>query len=195
MRRSCRILILIGISLTLIACMSKQRRTVINMKRSANATLPHHLGSQESYLLKHLQGTDAQVIHEDDRLRIILPKYCNFKTGSSVVNPHLMRLLDVIAIAVKDNPMSVAVVHGYADSRGHYKYNHALSERRSHAVIAYMDSQGMPLHQYITEGHSERHPRGNNATTHGRHINRRIEITLHEAVGRHDSYNFNPLVK
>lgn len=167
-----------------VACMKQtnQKPVRITHHRATNATLSPDLNHHTATLLKQLAHTKTTIIHQDkDKVRLIFPEETNFKPNSSTVNLQLMSILEVVAQTFKKCPYSTLTIHGYADSQGPNKINQALSERRAHAVMAYLKSHDMPANHLVTVGHSEAKPRTVNSTKHGRHVNRRVEITIHQS--------------
>lgn len=169
----------------LTGCMSAKEKYISSIQKAPEATLPHHLGGHEKDLLTELHNSGADVIHEDTQLRIIFPEDANFSRGSTALNKKMMTLLDDIAGVLQERTYSLAAIHGYADSEGPVKVNQALSERRAHSVIAYLEAQGIPANRFVTVGHNEARPRATNATPSGRKQNRRVEITIHKPKDEH----------
>ena len=147
---------------------------------SHRSVAPGRIARQERTLVAHLTQTGAKVFHEGNYLRIVMPDNANFISNSSVVPANLMGILDYVAAVLLDYPYSTAIIHGNADNQGPQKLNQALSERRSHAVIAYLESQGIPANRLDTYGHGEHNPDATNATAMGRKRNRRVEIIIEE---------------
>ena len=73
---------------------------------------------------------------------------------------------------------TVVEVAGHTDSTGSDEYNLHLSQRRANTVGEYLYTQGIMDQRIITVGMGEHHPVADNATTGGRQMNRRVEITL-----------------
>lgn len=164
------------------------RSQVKHLKNARLATLPHHLDQDETDLLTRVHQLGVRVIHEDVRLRMVMPGRCSFAPRSSAVNPYMMAVLDRLSVVLKRNRKTMAVIHGHTDNRGSKQANQALSERRSHAVIAYLESQGIAANRLVTEGYGSTQPIANNKNQQGRELNRRVEITLLEGPIQHDNY-------
>lgn len=166
-----------------------RRGQIRHLKNAEYATLPHHLDQDETDVLTRVHHLGVRVVHEDVRLRLLMPPQCGFSRKSSTVNPRLMEVLDRVVAVLKHNNKTMAVVHGYSDGKGNAKANQALSERRAHAAIAYMESQGIPSNRLVTEGYGSQYPIASNDTEIGRELNRRVEITLLEGPIYHDNYS------
>ena len=63
-----------------------------------------------------------------------------------------------------------------------------LSEKRAHAVLAYLVQQKIPLTTVDTSGFGETRPVASNDTEEGRRQNRRVDVVVTgEAIGRLDA--------
>lgn len=75
-----------------------------------------------------------------------------------------------------DVTWQAVVAVGYTDSVGSAAYNRKLSERRAHAVKAYLVGKGVDPNIIATDGKGQAQPVADNSTTEGRAKNRRTEI-------------------
>ena len=103
-----------------------------------------------------------------------------FDFDKSVLKPAGKAKLDDLIAKVKGINLEVIIAVGHTDSIGTYKYNQALSIKRSEAVKAYLVSKGIEKNRVYTEGKGEKQPVADNKTKEGRSKNRRVEI---EVVG------------
>lgn len=85
--------------------------------------------------------------------------------------------LTEVVTYLQQHPDTTAVVTGYTDSVGPEPYNQWLSERRAHAVVTYLHSQGIDITRLTAQGKGELMPIADNTTEEGRAQNRRVEIT------------------
>ncbi len=71
-------------------------------------------------------------------------------------------------------------VTGYADTTGSAAFNQQLSDRRSQAVIQYLEEQGdIPVHRILpATGLGTTHEAAANNTSSGRKLNRRVEVKV-----------------
>ncbi|MGL5409344.1 MAG: OmpA family protein, partial [Shewanella sp.] len=81
---------------------------------------------------------------------------------------------------LKQYPSASAVISGHTDSIGSDQYNQSLSERRAASVVDYIVSQGIDASRLTAVGHGSTMPAMDNATDHGRAMNRRVEIIIPE---------------
>jgi outer membrane protein OmpA-like peptidoglycan-associated protein len=100
-----------------------------------------------------------------------------FKTDSAQPVEEKSELSD-IASTVKRTPSAHVRIEGYADSRGSFDYNHALSLRRAEAVKQQLVGQGVNKDQVDTVPLGESSPQADNGTAEGRQLNRRAEIII-----------------
>jgi outer membrane protein OmpA-like peptidoglycan-associated protein len=101
-----------------------------------------------------------------------------FPLGGDVLQDQDFGLLDVSAIAMKQNEHSRMIVTGYTDSEGDEEANQLLSLRRANAIVNYMAWKGIARSRLEAVGKGESSPIADNATEAGRRQNRRIEVEL-----------------
>ncbi|MGI8962125.1 MAG: OmpA family protein [Bryobacteraceae bacterium] len=103
-----------------------------------------------------------------------------FKLNSATLSPEDKKDLDQLAQQASNEKGYVIEVAGFADASGKAAVNQALSERRAHAVIQYLEQQGnIPLHRILTPaGMGTSHAVADNKTRSGRKMNRRVEVTV-----------------
>lgn len=86
-------------------------------------------------------------------------------------------LLNALQILV-DNPAMKVEVIGYTDDLGSDSYNLSLSKRRAQVVKDYMTANGISSERLDVKGMGEADPVGDNQTSEGRILNRRIEFKV-----------------
>jgi outer membrane protein OmpA-like peptidoglycan-associated protein len=101
-----------------------------------------------------------------------------FPLGGDVLQDQDFGLLDVSAIAMKQNERSRMIVTGYTDSEGDEEANQLLSLRRANAIVNYMAWKGIARSRLEAVGKGESSPIADNSTEAGRRQNRRIEVEL-----------------
>jgi len=103
----------------------------------------------------------------------------HFEPGSARLTNIAKAILDDVALRMKQEPTSTAVVIGYTDNRENTGANHDLDRRRAEAVRDYLVSRhGIDPSRISVEGRDAREPVGDNATAEGRLRNRRVVIRL-----------------
>jgi OmpA-OmpF porin, OOP family len=103
-----------------------------------------------------------------------------FRSGSAVLTQQAKTDLDNIATQSKNAKGYVLEVTGFADTTGKIALNQELSQRRAQAVIQYLEEQGdIPVHRILpATGLGTTHEAGDNKTSAGRKLNRRVEVKM-----------------
>lgn len=83
-----------------------------------------------------------------------------------------------IAQELKARPAAIAVLKGYADTRGDVAYNIGLSDRRVAQVLSALATHGIDTSRFTTEAMGETGRFGDMQTRYGRHQNRRVEVEI-----------------
>ncbi|MGI9603575.1 MAG: OmpA family protein [Acidimicrobiales bacterium] len=110
--------------------------------------------------------------------RVIVDEPFLFEFDSARIDDQFTDLLDLGVLVMDLNPQATMRVVGHADATGPDMYNNRLALDRAAAVAAYMTDHGVARRRVEVEGRGERQPIGDNTTSAGRALNRRIEIEL-----------------
>jgi outer membrane protein OmpA-like peptidoglycan-associated protein len=103
----------------------------------------------------------------------------HFEPGSARLTNIAKAILDDVALRMKQEPTSTAIVIGYTDNREATGPNQDLDRRRAEAVRDYLVSRhGIDPSRITIEGRDAREPVGDNNTAEGRLKNRRVVIRL-----------------
>lgn len=102
----------------------------------------------------------------------------NFESAQAVISSVSYALLDQLASTAALCPDASVSIEGHTDSQGPDVYNQDLSERRAQAVVDYLVGQGIDSNRLSAIGYGEDLPIGDNDTSEGRALNRRIEFTV-----------------
>jgi len=103
----------------------------------------------------------------------------HFEIGSARLTNIAKAILDDVALRMKQEPTSTAIVIGYTDNREATGANADLDVRRAQAVKDYLVSRhGIDPSRITIEGRDGREPVGDNNTAEGRLKNRRVVIRL-----------------
>ncbi len=103
----------------------------------------------------------------------------HFEPGSARLTNIAKAILDDIALRMKQEPTSTALVIGYTDDRENTGANADLDRRRAEAVRDYLVSRhGIDPSRITVEGRDAREPVADNSTAEGRLRNRRVVIRL-----------------
>lgn len=144
----------------------------------AGGSVGYYMDRQEAELRAELQGTGVSVYRDGDNITLNMPGNVTFATNSSDLSPGFFDVLTSVGKVLEEFDQTVVEVAGHTDSTGAESYNQALSERRAASVAQYLKSQGIMDQRMITVGMGELRPVADNATSDGRQLNRRVEITM-----------------
>lgn len=101
-----------------------------------------------------------------------------FESGSAVLTPVGMAVLDQMATAIAQVGSPSLDIIGHTDGAGDRQANILLSMARADAVKAYLVRKGIAADRLIVSGRGPDQPIDDNATPAGRARNRRIEFTI-----------------
>ena len=133
---------------------------------------------QEARLRQELQNTGVSVTRQGDVIILNMPSNITFATDQATIRPEFYRVLNSVAIVLKEYNRTLVNVYGHTDSVGSDSYNQQLSERRGVNVAQYLVQQGTDSRRYHVIGYGETSPIASNATADGKARNRRVEIQI-----------------
>jgi outer membrane protein OmpA-like peptidoglycan-associated protein len=103
----------------------------------------------------------------------------HFESGSARLTNIAKAILDDVALRMKQEPTSTAVVIGYTDNKESTGAANDLDRRRAEAVRDYLVSRhGIDPSRITVEARDNQEPIGDNTTAEGRLKNRRVVIKL-----------------
>lgn len=102
----------------------------------------------------------------------------HFDFDKSIIKPEFALYLDKLAKLMLNCPNIQLLIMGHTDIKGSVDYNYGLSERRSKAVMAYLNSKGVAYDRLVYSYYSKLAPRTENVSDFGRSINRRCEFMI-----------------
>lgn len=146
--------------------------------------------------LAGLQEENRVLIEQkDDLTSITLDGSATFGTAQADLTPEGRDVVDQVWAVLQNYPDRRVLIEGHTDSRPirasyQWKYpsNWELSSARAHAVLHYVTARNdVNPARLAAVGYGEFHPVGDNATSEGRAMNRRVVITVGSvaAVERH----------
>lgn len=144
----------------------------------AGGSVGYYMDQQEKKLREQLQGSGVSVTRDGDNITLNMPGNVTFASNSSDLRPGFFDVLNSVGIVLTEFDKTVVEVAGHTDSTGPDEYNLTLSQRRATTVGEYLYTQGIMDQRIITVGMGEHYPVADNATSDGRQMNRRVEITL-----------------
>lgn len=101
-----------------------------------------------------------------------------FETGSSDIKEASQEQITNIAKILKAFPKVRIKVGGYTDNVGNTTANKKLSQTRAEAVVKAIATLGIEASRLSAEGYGPDHPVGDNSTSEGRELNRRVSILV-----------------
>jgi outer membrane protein OmpA-like peptidoglycan-associated protein len=101
-----------------------------------------------------------------------------FDTAKATIRSKSYVELDAAVKVLADYPALRVEISGHTDSKGKRDKNLVLSQDRASSVKAYMVSKGITEDRIVTRGAGPDEPIGDNKTSAGRQMNRRIEFKL-----------------
>ena len=104
-----------------------------------------------------------------------------FEESLTVFRNSAYAALDRVATLADACRNALITITGHTDSSGDPAWNRRLSLLRAQAVAAYLERRGIDANRMMTEGAGSATPIADNATRHGRSLNRRIEIAFSAA--------------
>jgi len=141
-----------------------------------------YMDKQEAKLRAQLQGTGVSVTRSGDNLILNMPGNVTFKTASADLNSNFYKVLDSVALVLKEFDKTLIDVEGHTDSDGSDEYNQQLSMQRATSVGTYLQSHGVNNQRVVALGAGETRPIANNGTPEGKQQNRRVELKLQPIV-------------
>jgi flagellar motor protein MotB len=119
-----------------------------------------------------------EVTIDDDVITGSLRGGATFPSGSARLTPELLALLPVAAGILARNPTLGMIIEGHTDSIGSDEDNLRLSVARAEAARVWLIEAGIEADRVVAVGYGETRPIGDNQTTEGRALNRRVEFVL-----------------
>ena len=101
----------------------------------------------------------------------------HFDFDKSDIKSEFALYLDKLVNLMLNTDISLLIM-GHTDIKGSVEYNYGLSERRSKAVMKYLNNKGIPYNRMVYSYYSKLNPRTENVTDSGRSINRRAEFMI-----------------
>lgn len=83
-----------------------------------------------------------------------------------------------LADFLSDNPERKVRVEGFTDAVGSDELNQRLAEQRAASVAAALAQLGVDRRRIITAGYGKQYPIADNSSSHGRQMNRRVEVIV-----------------
>lgn len=137
-----------------------------------------YMNKQESQLLVKLRGSGIEVVRVRKHIILKLPDNITFDTDSDVLKPEFSPVLNAIASVLREFNSTLVTTIGHTDNVGTIEHNQKLSEKRAKSLSDYLKANGINTGRLTSIGRGQFQPIASNDTSHGRAINRRVEIML-----------------
>ena len=150
----------------------------------ANAARQQAAAAQADAARAQAQAADLQreladlQAKQTDRGMLVTLGDVLFETGRAEIRPAAQASIAKLANYLKQHADRRVLIEGFTDSTGSNATNLTLSQRRSQAVAAALQSQGVDPTRIATRGYGEQYPVASNASTSDRAMNRRVEVYI-----------------
>lgn len=125
--------------------------------------------------LKHNRKSAAKRAEERANFKFE-PIYFDYDKAD-IRNEYSDFLRSIIKVVLSHTDLRVKVT-GYTDSDGSDEYNVDLSKRRAQAIIDFFVGNGLPADRIKIDFKGETDPIGNNHTSEGKQLNRRVDFSF-----------------
>ena len=125
--------------------------------------------------LKSLQALKAK---KTERGQVITFGDVLFDTGKAHLKHGSQHKLQQLADFLSDHPERKVRVEGFTDAVGSDALNQSLAEQRAASVGAALAQLGVDRRRIITAGYGKQYPIADNSSSHGRQLNRRVEVIV-----------------
>lgn len=135
---------------------------------------------QKEELRQRLLAQLNQVLQTRDTARGLIVSMPDvlFDFNKYTLKPEARERLAKISGILLAYPGLKLQVEGYTDNIGSEEYNQQLSEKRADSVRAYLISQGVSPDSVGAQGFGMSSPVADNTTSHGRQLNRRVDMVV-----------------
>ncbi len=141
-----------------------------------------------------LQGCNAKQLVRITETKLEILDMVFFSTNRAVIQRRSFKLLDNVALVLKNQPQFTIEVQGHTDDRGTDKKNLKLSQQRADSVRKYLVKKGVGAERLTAVGYGEGQPVQDNKTAKGRAANRRVEFILtHNTIKTTTTETFVPV--
>lgn len=138
----------------------------------------YYMDQQEAHLRQQLQGTGVDVNRVGDEIQLVMPGSITFATNEDRIESAFHQTLNDVSNVLRQYDQTLIEVEGHTDSTGSLQYNQQLSERRARSVAQFLINSGVSPMRVGTRGFGPSMPVAGNDTSHGRSLNRRVEIKI-----------------
>lgn len=157
------------------------KETVININRNFNDKVDSYFLDQ--YIILKRLFPEFIISNENEReIKLIVPSYEGYKTGTSTLDVRLKNRIREMASVLSDYKETAIIVYGYTDNIGKVKANINLSKLRADEVRELLIVNGVNSFRIQSFAGGDGNPICSNDTAEGRYCNRRVEILIKDAA-------------
>lgn len=136
------------------------------------------ISERPSAILSRIAHQGVQVVGIGDSLKFIIFTDKCFEFGTSDLTNQCANTLSYIAAFLKKTGNAPVNVAGYTDDVLTDAVALRLSQAQADSIVAYLWAHGIPQQRFYVKGYGSVDPIATNYTTHGKGLNRRVEISL-----------------
>lgn len=145
----------------------------------SGAAIGRYMDNQERAMREALASVaGVNVVRDGNLLHITFRSDSQFEVNSFTLQSSAQQDVARMAAILREYEKTTIRVAGHTDATGSDSLNQTLSERRAEAVKNIMLAQGVATNRLTIIGFGKSQPIADNATTQGRQLNRRVEITV-----------------
>lgn len=120
---------------------------------------------------------EPKVQYKTEQITIL--EQIQFETGTAVLRPESVGLLEQIAELFRQRPeIESCEIAGHTDETGTPELNRQLSQARARSVMDWLVARGVAAGRLTARGYGDTRPEADNATEAGRARNRRVEFVI-----------------
>ncbi|POF42905.1 hypothetical protein B0D71_08380 [Pseudomonas laurylsulfativorans] len=151
------------------------RTAEANLKNTSAQRAEARLEGREQQIKQLKDSLNAK---QTDRGTLVTFGDVLFATDKAELNSNGLMNINKLAQYLQENPDRKVIVEGYTDSTGTASHNQSLSERRADSVRTALVKMGVDPARIVAQGYGKEYPVADNASTSGRAMNRRVEVTI-----------------
>lgn len=128
--------------------------------------------------IAELRGYGVQVIQLGETFRFVLMSDAVFNPDSANIRPEYRFILNTLAELINTYDKDDVQVAGYTDDQGNVPRQQALTTRQAQVIANFLWDKGIDSQLTYAVGFNRENAVDWNSTAHGRHNNRRVEISF-----------------
>ena len=129
-------------------------------------------------LRRKLRSTGVQVKDGSGEINLIIPNKVAFGNNQWEIQGKFEESMTAIANLLKEYDETMIQIIGYTDNSSGVLQNKEASLKKANSISTFLQQNGIEPRRIITDGAGADNPIGNNETTTGRELNRRVEINI-----------------